>query len=307
VENVSGKVVASNEVERDESDEPIKLSLTHTSCQDCVFAEYEDRTQVACAAGRVGHYGEQNCLVEAENELGQFYIINGRECPLKRVEPWGTEWEMPEKLDRARQEATIKVAAIVVLQQELISKETVLDSLQCSFLGISDNNFHEVVVVSNQAHIPHLEVYKALEEFGQNNPTVTCKFVRVFLDEDGNYKSLRQAWDDGVAQVSSQFYCMVSPGRYPPPGLPHLLDRAIIDNFARFIVVLPSSLEEYHGLTVHVRSHRRADVSGNRGIEYDVDGTKQILTNVEDKLAWLADFHNKPELLAPAGFLCTSC
>lgn len=44
-----------------------------TSCKDCVFAEYEDITQVSCQADRLKFFGD---IIEAYDNDKEFYVIN---------------------------------------------------------------------------------------------------------------------------------------------------------------------------------------------------------------------------------------
>ena len=56
-----------------------------TSCKNCVFAIYEDKTQVGCEDNRVSKFGD--LVIEAYDDSKEFYVIN-RLCNLYRNVKW---------------------------------------------------------------------------------------------------------------------------------------------------------------------------------------------------------------------------
>lgn len=56
-----------------QQDRPIK-----TSCKNCAFAIYEDRSQIACAFNRISKF-DKNDIIEAYDDQKEFYVIN-RSC-----------------------------------------------------------------------------------------------------------------------------------------------------------------------------------------------------------------------------------
>lgn len=55
----------------------------NTSCQDCIFALYEESTQTGCEFDKLKEYD----LIEAYNENGNFYVLDGL-CNLLRHKDW---------------------------------------------------------------------------------------------------------------------------------------------------------------------------------------------------------------------------
>jgi hypothetical protein len=56
-----------------------------TNCKDCLFAIYNDKTQVSCATNRIVAFG--NDVVEAYDDDKEFYVIN-RFCNYYRKTTW---------------------------------------------------------------------------------------------------------------------------------------------------------------------------------------------------------------------------
>lgn len=69
-----------------------------TSCKECVFASYEEKTQTACLADRLKHF--EGDVIEVYDDDKEFYVIN-RACTFFRPSSWNGG--KPDA-DKARQE-----------------------------------------------------------------------------------------------------------------------------------------------------------------------------------------------------------
>jgi|688.fasta_scaffold02596_21 hypothetical protein len=61
--------------------------LIKTSCKDCIFAIYEDKTQVECSADRIKIYKDKDRVIEAYDNDKEFYTIK-EFCNYKRKATW---------------------------------------------------------------------------------------------------------------------------------------------------------------------------------------------------------------------------
>ena len=64
-------------VEQQADSTPVILPI-HTSCKDCIFADYdhENETQIGCEFNnRTEAYAKLDCLVEAEDEEKEFFVV----------------------------------------------------------------------------------------------------------------------------------------------------------------------------------------------------------------------------------------
>lgn len=64
---------------------PLQDRKYQTSCKDCIFAIYEDKTQVNCACERIKMFKEK--VLECYDNDKEFYVIDGL-CNLKRSKTW---------------------------------------------------------------------------------------------------------------------------------------------------------------------------------------------------------------------------
>ena len=64
-----------------------QLSQVHTTCRNCVFAKWDEGTQIGCKLNKLDDYKEAGIEVldATDNEL-QFNVINGRFCVFYRNE-----------------------------------------------------------------------------------------------------------------------------------------------------------------------------------------------------------------------------
>lgn len=61
----------------------------HTPCKKCVFAKYEDNTQVGCHLDYIEKYKASNIeIIEAYDDEKEFYIINDKKCIGYREDKW---------------------------------------------------------------------------------------------------------------------------------------------------------------------------------------------------------------------------
>lgn len=82
-----------------------------TSCQDCLFAIYDKNTQVGCEFNRL----ENVTLIEAYNELGNFFVVDGL-CNLKRNQSWNKGIADKEKL-----KAEVSLSFLVLIDTSSMS------------------------------------------------------------------------------------------------------------------------------------------------------------------------------------------
>jgi hypothetical protein len=65
------------------------INSVHTPCKNCVFAKYEDNTQIDCHLSYIEKYRNKNIeIVEAYDENKEFYIINNKKCIGYRENSW---------------------------------------------------------------------------------------------------------------------------------------------------------------------------------------------------------------------------
>ena len=72
-----------------------QINKIHTPCKNCVFAKYENQTQIGCALNYIDKYKNKNVtILEAYDNEKEFYIINGKKCMGYRENKWFKQFDM---------------------------------------------------------------------------------------------------------------------------------------------------------------------------------------------------------------------
>lgn len=112
-----------------------KLEIT-TSCQDCVFADYVNNTQIGCKVGLLNKYITNKVAQEAYNSdipgKEEFYILPGVACIGKINEgfiatTYNKDTTLNEAINFVKQQLKVKWQAIIILKDE--DCESCLDAL----------------------------------------------------------------------------------------------------------------------------------------------------------------------------------
>ncbi len=69
------------------SEEDLKVSQVHTSCKNCVFSVYKNKTQSGCKLNKIDDYKNAEIpVIEVQDGEKDFYVIDGRFCMFYRNE-----------------------------------------------------------------------------------------------------------------------------------------------------------------------------------------------------------------------------
>ena len=86
-----------------------------TSCKECIFAKYENNTQVGCLADRISKF--DNDIIAAYDEHTEFYVIN-RLCNMFRKHTWNDGIK-----DTSKARSEIRVTVDLIICCDNISEE----------------------------------------------------------------------------------------------------------------------------------------------------------------------------------------
>ena len=91
-----------------------EVSEISTICKNCLFAIYDNDTQVGCKFGRTETVDSHPSyeLIEAEDEEKQFYIFNNHICPYQRTDTW-THADDKDIETRVKEEVFMPWAAVL--------------------------------------------------------------------------------------------------------------------------------------------------------------------------------------------------
>lgn len=292
-------------------EERVELHVIHTPCKECVFAEYGQSGTTAtqgdngCELGRLKKYREQGTeIVGAYDEDCEFNIINGRQCPAyrDRRSEWAKHVPAQNRAAAVRAEMTIRTDILVYLDDgDLGALGKTFDSLRQLVLKPSS-----VTVVNNQGKLNPGRVIAALNKAGQglNWQLVDIREKR----NDGTRVDIDRAVDIAAAKLKGHFYAVVPAGEEVSHTLTLDLDRAVVDDMGRFVVVLPTKPGEH--LLVSLGFHNAPMVNGNKAVPVQaLDETWEgdsLLHNVVEKALYLAKYKDSPHLVVYGEKFCSA-
>lgn len=113
-----------------------ELKPLHSPCKECVFAKYENNTQVDCHLGLINRYKEKNIeVIEAfDIDEKEFYIVNGKKCSGYKEEDYFTargfaDKTLQEKVDYIKSKFIVNYAAVIDIDK--LSQKQFVKLLSC--------------------------------------------------------------------------------------------------------------------------------------------------------------------------------
>ena len=77
------------------------INQVHTSCKDCAFSVYSDKTQTGCSAGMLDKYKDAGAeVIEVYDDSDkEFFVINNKLCTHHRDKEWAKQYTKSELLN----------------------------------------------------------------------------------------------------------------------------------------------------------------------------------------------------------------
>jgi hypothetical protein len=297
-------------------DTQAELSVVHTSCRDCAFAKFNHpdkaKTQTGCELGRLDKFREQGTeVLEAYNGQDEFYVVNGRACPAFRsvMSDWYRKVLIANQAAAVRAELTVRVDVLIPVMYDGANLGRLTDTLES--LKRQKVKPSSVILLNNADGVKTSQLVARLRKEAEGlNWTVTEIKER---KPDGGRQNVDRVVDLVAGNLKGHFYTLVSPGDVLPETFTADLDRAVVDDMARFVVLTPN--KDGVGLTVALGFHRAPMVNGNRAVpavslDEDYDERKgyatTLLANALQKAQYLAATRNLPHLVETAEKVCKS-
>lgn len=134
-------------------DQP-KIGRIHTSCKNCFFSVWKDKTQTHCSLGLIEKFKTDDKVIEVFDEVGdEFFIINDRHCQFKRSIVWGHRFgnNHDNAYQLARSEVYPKPEFIIYI--DALDKET-FKKIEQSLKSINPKKISSVTLVNNSLQDP---------------------------------------------------------------------------------------------------------------------------------------------------------
>lgn len=170
-----------------------RINTIHTPCKDCVFAIYEDKTQVGCALNYIDTYKQKEIpVLEAYDNDKEFYIINGKKCIGYRENKWFKQFELENASLEAKIEKykdTNKLDYLISIDLKNLSVDNLDDILyQVSQCKIQPKKVILIRYADNEVKFP----YSKLEELFKKYNTKYIWRIQTILDPSLMYVNILQ-------------------------------------------------------------------------------------------------------------------
>ena len=160
------------------------IDKIHTSCKDCVFAVYDNKTQTECALHYIELYkNKQIEILEAYDNDKEFYIINGKKCIGYRENKWFDQFSLSDasldkKIEKYHETNLLNYMVIVDL------KNINIDQLDDICYQISQCDIKPQKVIFIRYIDKDLEFhYTVIENILKKNKTQFLWRIQTILDD----------------------------------------------------------------------------------------------------------------------------
>lgn len=199
-------------------------NIVETVCKECVWAEYEGKTQVDCKLGRLAKFRTQGTLVaEVYDDDKEFFVIENRVCNACR----NSNWAAKTLYDYTGPESTNELYLVTKLGEEIRIKQDV-------FVHITtDSTYGQIRDILLQLE-PHKDFIENLIVL-LNGETTSPSEIRPLLSGfNWSIKkvcelnaTLERAVSIFLGKTNTLFYTVVFPGQTLPENLLEKVDYAI--------------------------------------------------------------------------------
>lgn len=168
-----------------------KINTIHTSCKDCTFAIYDNKTQKDCALKYLDSYKDKNIeILEAYDNDKEFYIINGKKCIGYRENKWFKQFglenaDLISKVNKYNETNYLDYCLVVNLKLMSLNE---LDQIlkQISSCAIQPRKVIFIRYADNELKFPYSDVEKLLK---QHRVSYTWR-IQTILDMSLSYDQI---------------------------------------------------------------------------------------------------------------------
>ena len=244
-----------------------KISVVSTTCRDCLFAEYDDNTQVGCHLGKIDKIKSHPVyeLIEAMDDNKDFYVLNYHLCLHQRIKGWPHDDKSIEEMIKAvKEEVKMNWGAILVLNDEPLNDmsrvqkrlEEILDqSRPPSWIGIVNQDVD-------------LDVYWIIDYLNE-------KDVKWKIESGGG--DVRKHVDTLFNKFKKHkfvFYSIFESDKDIPSSLYTDMHNFVIDNLGQYSVIKEE--DSMHGMIVNKVAHIKYEGNKDEPLETKIKKKSSI-------------------------------
>ena len=129
----------------------MKVSQVHTACRNCVFATWDEKTQIGCMLNRIEAYERAGITVHEvyDDDDNEFFVIDGRFCLFYRTKDLQGDTPIDDYVNQVLQETVLPGHVIIFFRQD--------DNFDDLKTAIDAVWMPRVVTVVNQQYIAYVK------------------------------------------------------------------------------------------------------------------------------------------------------
>ena len=191
-----------------------------TPCNECVFAQYDGKTQTGCDFGRLDKFKKKGIDIIPAYDLNRNFFVVKTFCNAYRGEKWARNYETEEYIDQVKKESIIKLCYIIIVGDgwnETSVKDTEWHEKQMKALDntgqavLNQNIEAASAIIINNSSVPQFDIYhKAHELF---NETSVDFYILGMSDDSDNYQCI----DEAFKSIDYGFYAVFKSGHEIDP------------------------------------------------------------------------------------------
>ncbi len=229
----------------------------HTSCKDCIFAEYKEETQVGCSRGILEKYRNLGInIVEAYDYDKEFYVIENRLCQYYRTQEWANRFEpdtFDENVERMLEyESRVLFHVMVFMQDSLEDVQETLVSLISQ-----DQPPLQVTIIRPRASL--IKPRQVLDLFSDDIP------FRWRLENLWFHIPQQNAIHMVQKVVKSNYYTTCNSGYRYKAGFFSSINKAVTKDLLQFAMIEGSG-DDKNGIVIPLGVHEYWHFQGNHDL-----------------------------------------
>jgi hypothetical protein len=264
------------------------LGSVHTSCKDCIFAIYSDKTQTDCSFDKIKKLKENGVAVdESFDDEKEFFVINNHACMTYRPPIFLEGKTFEEAKQSARDRCSVRIGCLVMIKENQENLIRIIDSI-CN----QTKQFSEVIFCAN----PEVQPSKIMKLL--NDKKVTFKWsIRHILDSE----YIGDVSINVAMQKTNCIYMSVFTSDFIIPNkFVEEIDIALNDDMQRFLLLEPIDSKN-NGLTF--QSFIFNSLRGNEEAVLDDDSEKSANSIIE-KIKYVATTQNLTSMIKKCEDIC---
>lgn len=213
-----------------------QIHSIHTPCKECVFAKYENITQVDCELDYIEKYKQSGAeILEAYDNNKEFYVINDKKCIGYRENKWFTNIGMgdatiEQKVQHYKDNNKLHYLIVINL------KNFTLDQLKDCFKELSEAAIKPQKIIIVRYRDPESVFnYKTIEDI-INSSNIKCGWrIQSMLDDSISYAEILH----NITAINQKYRFIMSVAE-PAESFAYLIDYAnnlVHEKLDQFIVI----------------------------------------------------------------------